>query len=91
MARYKLEQARQRINSGKLLTDEDIMTSLGVSIRPYNYWNFIADSVITTGRIEYTGRTPAGIIYNTLYFFTKQGDLVVDPMAGSGTVGDCCL
>ena len=29
---------------------------------------------------------PAQIIRNLLYYFTKEGDLVVDPMAGSGLV-----
>ena len=29
-------------------------------------------------------------MFNTLYFFTKQHDLVVDQMAGGGVVGDVC-
>ena len=28
---------------------------------------------------------------NTLYYYSKQGGLVVDLMAGGGTVSDACL
>lgn len=55
----------------------------------YDVWNF-------SGRdkrfgLEYPGNIPAGIVLNTLYYYTKQGDLVVDPMAGGGVTVDCCL
>jgi len=55
----------------------------------YDVWNF-------SGRdkrfgLEYPGNIPAGIVLNALYYYTKQGDLVVDPMAGGGVTIDCCL
>jgi len=55
----------------------------------YNVWNF-------TGRdprlgIEVPGNIPGQIAMNTLYYYTKQGDLVVDPMAGGGSTVDACL
>jgi DNA methylase len=56
-------------------------------IRPYSVWNFQLD---TRFGEEYPGRIPAQLVFNTLYFFTKPGDLVVDPMAGGGVVGDVC-
>ncbi|MGQ9617130.1 MAG: TRM11 family SAM-dependent methyltransferase [Spirochaetota bacterium] len=37
---------------------------------------------------KYQGATPAYIIWNLLYRYTKPGDLVVDPMCGSGTTLD---
>jgi DNA modification methylase len=40
------------------------------------------------GSTEYAGATPAYIIWNLLQRYTKPKDLVVDPMAGSGTTLD---
>lgn len=40
------------------------------------------------GSKEYRGATPAYIIWNLLQRYTKPKDLVVDPMAGSGTTLD---
>jgi len=57
--------------------------------RPYDVWNF-AECCDLMG-YEYRGRIPGQIVLQLLYFFTEQGDLVVDPMAGSGTVVDACL
>ena len=37
------------------------------------------------GDNKYPGVTPAFIIWNLLQRYTKEGDLVVDPMCGSGT------
>lgn len=42
----------------------------------------------TQGNKNYTGATPAYIIWNLLQRYTKPGELVVDPMAGSGTTLD---
>lgn len=36
------------------------------------------------------GRTPHQIIANLLYYYTDENDLVLDPMAGGGTVIDVC-
>ena len=40
------------------------------------------------GNNKYNGVTPAFIIWNLLQRYTKEGDLVVDPMCGSGTTYD---
>ena len=40
---------------------------------------------------EWPGRIPAQLIAHLLYYFSKQGDLVLDPMAGGGVVADTCL
>ena len=42
------------------------------------------------GNNKFQGVTPAFIIWNMLQRYTKPGDLVVDPMAGSGTTIDVC-
>ncbi|MDO9464208.1 MAG: DNA methyltransferase [bacterium] len=42
------------------------------------------------GNNKYPGVTPAFIVWNLLQRYTKEGDLVVDPMCGSGTTIDVC-
>lgn len=42
------------------------------------------------GNNKYPAVTPAFIIWNLVQRYTKPGDLVVDPMAGSGTTIDVC-
>ncbi|HOK56215.1 MAG TPA: DNA methyltransferase [bacterium] len=44
----------------------------------------------TKGDNKFQGVTPAFIIWNLIQRYTKLGDLVVDPMAGSGTTIDVC-
>ena len=55
-----------------------------------DYWNFVkGDNRI--GDTEYPGRLFAQNVMNILYRYSKLGDLVVDPMAGGGTVAETCL
>jgi len=42
------------------------------------------------GNNKYSGVTPAFIIWNLLQRYTKENELVVDPMCGSGTTIDVC-
>jgi len=42
------------------------------------------------GSNKFQGVTPAFIIWNMIQRYTKPGDLVIDPMAGSGTTIDVC-
>lgn len=54
-----------------------------------DYWKF-------NKGIEYIGKDYPGMLWgqdimNILYRFSKQGDLIVDPMAGGGSVIDTCL
>jgi DNA modification methylase len=42
------------------------------------------------GNNKFQGVTPAFIIWNMIQRYTTPGDLVVDPMAGSGTTIDVC-
>lgn len=43
------------------------------------------------GDNKYAGVTPAFAIYNMIKRYTEPGDLVLDPMAGSGTTLDVCV
>jgi len=55
-------------------------------------WDYPKQSYGRTpkGNNKYPGVTPAFIIWNLVQRYTKPGDLVVDPMAGSGTTVDVC-
>ena len=44
----------------------------------------------TKGSNKYPGVTPAFIIYNLIKRYTEPGEIVLDPMAGSGTTLDVC-
>lgn len=62
---------------------------LGFQPKVYDVWNFPNYDKLM-GQ-EYPGQTPGPIVLNALYYYTKQGDLVVDLMAGGGTTNDACL
>jgi ParB-like chromosome segregation protein Spo0J len=86
--KQKLERLNQKKQTGETMTDEEIMRSLGISIRPYSVWNF--SGLDNRFGMKYPGQIPADIVFNVLYFFTKPNDLVVDFMAGGGVVKDVC-
>jgi len=70
-------------------SDKERIDELGISLRPYDVWNFAGCHELCG--VEYPGRVPGQIVANVLYFYTQQGDLVIDPMAGGGTTMDACL
>ncbi|MFC1909385.1 TRM11 family SAM-dependent methyltransferase [Chloroflexota bacterium] len=55
-------------------------------------WDYPRQSYGKTpkGNNKFQGVTPAFIIWNLIQRYTEIGDLVVDPMAGSGTTVDVC-
>lgn len=55
-------------------------------------WDYPRQSYGKTpkGDNKFQGVTPAFIIWNLVQRYTNEGDLVVDPMAGSGTTIDVC-
>lgn len=55
-------------------------------------WDFPRQSYGKTpkGNNKYPGVTPAFIIWNLVQRYTEPGDLVLDPMCGSGTTLDVC-
>jgi len=56
----------------------------------YNVWNFNGFDE-RFGIEKFEGRIPGQLVQNALYYFTNEGDVVVDPMAGSGTTYDVCV
>ena len=55
-------------------------------------WDFPTQSYGETkkGDSKFQGVTPAFIIYNMVQRYTELGDIVLDPMCGSGTTIDVC-
>jgi len=84
----KDDDLKSKIAKGEKLTEKELMYKLRLPVRPYDVWNYFKPDP-RYGK-EYPGQVPAGIIFQTLYFFTRIGNLVVDPMAGGGVVGDVC-
>ena len=71
------------------ISDQERMDELGISIQPYDVWNFGRCNDLF-GR-EHPGRIPGQLIAHMLYFYTEQGDTIIDPMCGGGTTQDVCL
>ena len=61
-------------------------------IEATTFWDFPRQSygLRAKGDNKYAGVTPALIIYNMIWRYTDPGDLVIDPMCGSGTTIDVC-
>jgi DNA modification methylase len=82
-------EERERINTwiGSIDIDEEIPV-----LEATTFWDFPKQSygLIPKGDNKYAGVTPALIIYNMVWRYTEPGDLVVDPMCGSGTTIDVC-
>jgi ParB family transcriptional regulator, chromosome partitioning protein len=56
--------------------------------RVYNVWNFMQLDP-RLGQ-KHPGQIPGQIAMNVLYYYTKPGDMVIDPMAGGGSTIDAC-
>jgi DNA modification methylase len=82
-------QEKEKIR--KRIDERDIDDEIPL-IESTTFWDFPRQSYGLTpkGDNKYPGVTPALIIYNMIWRYTDPGDLVVDPMAGSGTTLDVC-
>lgn len=69
--------------------DAQRLDRLGIKIQPYDVWQFAKCHDLFGS--QHPGRIPGQLVAHVLYFFTQPGDLVIDPMAGSGTTPDVCL
>ncbi|MDB5352865.1 MAG: putative transcriptional regulator [Planctomycetota bacterium] len=61
--------------------------SAGFRPTPYDVWAFRHDRAFG---VPHPGSIPPAIVAHALHYFTRAGDLVVDPMAGGGTTLDVC-
>jgi len=76
---------------GEVATIEDKTEEIPL-LEATTLWDFPRQSYGKTpkGDNKYPGVTPALIIWNLVWRYTGPGDLVVDPMCGSGTTIDVC-
>ena len=60
------------------------------SLMPTTLWDFPAQNYggSRQGDTAYVGATPSYVVWNMVERYSQPGDLVVDPMAGSGTTLD---
>lgn len=61
--------------------------SAGFRPTPYDVWAFKHDHGFG---VPHPGAIPPAIVAHTLHYYTQPNALVVDPMAGGGTVIDVC-
>jgi len=71
------------------MDDDERLKHLELKTQPYDVWNFSGCHDLMGDK--HPGRIPGELVCHVLYFYTKPGDLVIDPMAGSGTTLDACL
>jgi hypothetical protein len=59
-------------------------------LEAYTSWDFPSQATghADAGDASFNGVTPAGCAANLVRRYSGPGDLVVDPMSGSGTIGD---
>ena len=70
-------------------SDQERFELLDFEPKVYDVWNYSECNKLM-GQ-EHPGQIPGQIVLNALYYHTKQGDLIVDLMAGGGTTNDACL
>jgi len=70
-------------------TDQEKFKELGWGLRTWDQWNF--NECDERFGDDWPGRIPAQLVAHTLFYFSKRGDLVFDPMAGGGVVPDVCM
>ena len=63
-----------------------------LTLQTTTLWNYPSQNYGNQkqGDQNYQGATPSYVIWNLLMRYTKEGDMVVDPMCGSGTTIDVC-
>jgi plasmid maintenance system antidote protein VapI len=70
-------------------TDQEKFKELGWGLRTWDQWNF--NECDERFGDDWPGRIPAQLVAHALFYLTKPGDFVLDPMAGGGVVSDVCL
>jgi len=84
----KAIERAQAILKSIQLTDLELMEDCGYQPDVYDIWTF--NGLDKRYGQPHPGNIPAGILFNTLYYWTEQGDLIIDPMAGGGVTIDVC-
>jgi len=85
--KWTISELRRKIHGDLLAKREDERTKYGFDLRISNIWSFDEPDP-RFGKSGYKGRLAGQIVANALFYYTKPGDYIVDPFAGSGTLGD---
>jgi len=70
-------------------TDQEKFKELSWGLRTWDQWNF--NECDERFGDDWPGRIPAQLVAHALFYLTKPGDFVLDPMAGGAVVSDVCL
>ncbi len=91
-AAKNLKKLRQRLRALERQLDDVAGIDEKPIVEATTLWDFPTQSygAARKGDSKFQGVTPAFIIYNMLQRYTEPGDLVLDPMCGSGTTIDVC-
>jgi len=81
--KQKLKQTKEED-----LTDDQLLLKYRIKKQLYNIWNFQKKDE-RFGDTKF-GFMPPEIMFNLLYYYTKQGDKIFDPFAGGGVSIDVC-
>lgn len=85
--KWTISELRKRVHDDELALKEEARTRYGFDLRERNVWSFdVPDPRF--GKSNYLGRLPGQLVANALFYYTNPGNYVVDPFAGSGTLGD---
>lgn len=87
--KWTISDLRKKINDDELARRQDEKTKFGFDLKEKNFWSFEAPDP-RFGKPGYKGRIPGQIVANLLFYYTNSGAYIVDPFAGSGTLGDVC-
>jgi DNA modification methylase len=85
--RWSISDLRKKIHDDEIARRIDERTKYGFDLRERNVWTFETPDP-RFGKPNFKGRLPGQIAANALYYYTKPNDYIIDPFAGSGTVGD---
>ncbi len=85
--KWTISDLQKKIREEEFSRREDERTKFGFDLKERNVWTFEAPDP-RFGKSGYKGRLPGQIVANALFYYTQPGAVVVDPMAGSGTMGD---
>jgi DNA modification methylase len=88
LAPEKVQIKKNRVAKSKTISEFEEKPQLEAT----TLWDYPRQSYGKSpkGNNKYPGVTPAFIIWNLIQRYTELGDLVLDPMCGSGTTLDVC-
>lgn len=90
--KYKENWEKGEVTARKIVTESikrELNKETGMDMSWLRYstvWNFQDKGLIGNG----LSNLPSQIIQNIIYYYSKKGDLIIDPFAGSGLTKEVC-